>query len=157
MADSTTGGTGSPLTVDEATKTLFDLLSESSEDPDGRESAADDGAEAAEGADTADPDKGEGDEPDPKSEKSEGEEEPPAEEPEKPQTYRVKVRGEEIEVTLDELQRGYSRTRDYTEKTQELAEQRRKFETDLASVRGQREQYDGLLGQMDEALKELAP
>ena len=42
--------------------------------------------------------------------------------------YRVKVDGEEIEVTQEELLRGYMRQRDYTQKTQQLAEQRRQFE-----------------------------
>lgn len=42
--------------------------------------------------------------------------------------YKVKVDGEEIEVTQDELLRGYMRQKDYTQKTQALAEQRRQFE-----------------------------
>lgn len=42
--------------------------------------------------------------------------------------YKVKVDGEEIEVTQDELLRGYMRQKDYTQKTQQLAEQRRQFE-----------------------------
>lgn len=43
-------------------------------------------------------------------------------------TYKVKVDGEEIEVTQEELLRGYMRQKDYTQKTQALAEQRRQFE-----------------------------
>lgn len=42
--------------------------------------------------------------------------------------YKVKVDGEEIEVTQEELLRGYMRQKDYTQKTQQLAEQRRQFE-----------------------------
>lgn len=42
--------------------------------------------------------------------------------------FKVKVDGEEIEVTQDELLRGYMRQRDYTQKTQQLAEQRKQFE-----------------------------
>lgn len=38
--------------------------------------------------------------------------------------YTVKVDGQEIEVTLDELRNGYSRQQDYTRKTQELAAER---------------------------------
>ena len=52
------------------------------------------------------------------------EDEPSVEEPK----YKVKVDGEEIEVTQDELLRGYMRQRDYTQKTQQLAKQRRQFE-----------------------------
>ena len=41
---------------------------------------------------------------------------------EQPTSYKVKIDGEEVEVTLDELQSGYSRQQDYTRKTQELAQ-----------------------------------
>ena len=43
---------------------------------------------------------------------------------EEPDVYAVKVDGEELEVSLDELVQGYSRQSDYTRKTQELASQR---------------------------------
>ncbi len=43
-------------------------------------------------------------------------------------TYKVKVNGEEEEVTLDELLKGYSRTSDYTRKAQAVAAQRRDVE-----------------------------
>lgn len=42
--------------------------------------------------------------------------------------FKVKVDGEEIEVTQEELLRGYMRQKDYTQKTQQLAEQRKQFE-----------------------------
>lgn len=48
---------------------------------------------------------------------------------EQPQTYRVKVQGNEVEVPLDELLKGYSRTADYTKKSQSLAEQKKKVES----------------------------
>ena len=41
---------------------------------------------------------------------------------EEPSKYRVKANGEELEVSLDELINGYSRTADYQKKTQSLAE-----------------------------------
>jgi hypothetical protein len=53
------------------------------------------------------------------------------EESEQPQLYTIKVDGEDTEVTLEELQNGYSRQRDYTRKTQELAEQRKAIEWKL--------------------------
>jgi hypothetical protein len=43
-------------------------------------------------------------------------------------TFTVKVRGEEQVVPLSELVNGYSRTADYTLKTQELAQQRQEAE-----------------------------
>ncbi len=42
--------------------------------------------------------------------------------------FEVKVRGETIKVSLDELKRGYSREADYTQSKQELAEMRRQYE-----------------------------
>lgn len=48
--------------------------------------------------------------------------------------YRVKVSGEEVEVTLDELLNGYSRTADYQKKTQSLAEQRKAVEADRVKI-----------------------
>ena len=47
------------------------------------------------------------------------------EQPQTPETYTVKVGGEDVEVTMDELMNGYMRTADYTRKTQALAEERR--------------------------------
>ena len=48
--------------------------------------------------------------------------------------YRVKVDNEELEVDLDELIKGYSRTSDYTKKTQSLAEQRKQVEAERAKI-----------------------
>lgn len=48
--------------------------------------------------------------------------------------YRVKVSGEEVEVTLDELLNGYSRTADYQKKTQSLAEQRKAVEAERMKI-----------------------
>ena len=50
------------------------------------------------------------------------------EELEQPTAYKVKIDGEEVEVTLEELQSGYSRQQDYTRKTQELSQQRKFIE-----------------------------
>jgi hypothetical protein len=56
------------------------------------------------------------------------------EETEEPQRFKVKVDNEEIEVTLEELQQGYSRTKDYTKKTQALAETRKTVEAERARI-----------------------
>jgi hypothetical protein len=55
-------------------------------------------------------------------------------EAEEPPRYRVKVDNEEVEVTLDELLKGYSRTSDYTKKTQTLAEQRKQVEAERQRI-----------------------
>lgn len=49
-------------------------------------------------------------------------------------TYKVKINGEEVEVTLDELQKGYMMGRDYTQKTMSLAEQRKTVEAKIAEI-----------------------
>ena len=46
-----------------------------------------------------------------------------------PELYKVVIDGEEVEVSLDELQKGYSRQSDYTRKTQQLAQQRKEAES----------------------------
>lgn len=48
--------------------------------------------------------------------------------------YKVKVDGEELEVTLDELQKGYMMGKDYTRKTMSLAEQRKQVEAKIAEI-----------------------
>jgi hypothetical protein len=55
-------------------------------------------------------------------------------EQEEPPRYRVRVDNEEVEVTLDELMKGYSRTSDYTKKTQTLAEQRKAVEAERGRI-----------------------
>ena len=86
-----------------------------------------------------------------KEEQSEEDEQP--EEEEQPQVYTVKVDGKEIEVTLDELQKGYSRTQDYTRKTQQIAETRKQVEAEAAAIRAEREQYAQLLGALQQQLE----
>ena len=81
----------------------------------------DDQAAAQEGASEADDEQeGQG------VEEEEGQE--AAESDETEQVYTVKVDGKEFEVTESELLAGYQRQKDYTQKTQEIAEQRRAFE-----------------------------
>jgi len=56
--------------------------------------------------------------------------EQPDEQPQEPeQTYAVKVGGQELQVPVSELVKGYQRTADYTRKTQQLASERRQLET----------------------------
>jgi len=76
-----------------------------------------------------------------------------ADEEEQPQVFTVKVDGKEVEVTLDELQQGYSRTQDYTRKTQQIAETRKAVEAEAAAIRAEREQYAQLLGALKQQLE----
>jgi len=66
-----------------------------------------------------------------------------------PSTYTVKVDGKDVEVTLDELQNGYSRQADYTQKSQVLAEQRRKADDELAATQQERQKYISQLEQFN--------
>jgi hypothetical protein len=90
------------------------------------------------------------------SEEQSGEEEE-TEEGEQPQTFTVKVDGKEVSVTLDELQKGYSRTQDYTRKTQQIAEVRKQAEQETYAVRAEREQYAQLLGALQTQLQSSEP
>lgn len=89
-----------------------------------------------------------------------GTEEQEAVEPEpepKVPTFKVRVDGEDIDVTLDELLGGYSRTKDYTRKTQALAEQRKTVEAEATKAREQRAQYADVLEQAKNALDAMVP
>jgi hypothetical protein len=78
------------------------------------------------------------------------------EEEEQPQIYTVKVDGKEVEVTLDELQKGYSRLQDYTRKTQQVAEVRKQTEAELQAVRAEREQYAQLLSALEAQVQQAS-
>jgi hypothetical protein len=91
------------------------------------------------------------------SEEVEGEDEEYEEETPRDEKFVVKVDGKEIEVPKDELIRGYQREADYTRKTQKLAEERKLVESEFQQVRGEREQYSQILGQLQQKLQEFEP
>ena len=97
------------------------------------------------------------DAPDEETPEEQSEEEEEQEEGEQPQTFTVKVDGKEVSVTLDELQKGYSRTQDYTRKTQQIAEVRKQAEAETYAVRAEREQYAQLLGALQAQLQSSEP
>lgn len=90
------------------------------------------------------------------SEEQSGEDEQP-EEQDQPQTFTVKLDGKEVAVTLDELQKGYTRTQDYTRKTQQIAEVRKQVEQETQAVRAERQQYAQLLGALQAQLQATEP
>ena len=74
-------------------------------------------------------------------------------EEEVPDTYRVKVDGEEFDVNLDELKSGYQRQADYTRKSQALAEKRKEnqaIETERARLYEERQLYANGLQMLQE-------
>jgi len=78
------------------------------------------------------------------------------EEQEQPQVFSVKIDGKEVDVTLDELQKGYSRTQDYTRKTQQIAEVRKQTDAELQAVRAERGQYAQLLSALEAQVQQVA-
>jgi hypothetical protein len=116
MDDSNPQGTGK--TVDQAAASIFGMLEPQQPEGQVEEQAAEEQLE--EYVEESEPEEVEA------SEETQEEEKPPR--------YRVKVDNEEMEVTLDELLKGYSRTSDYTKKTQTLAEQRKAIEADRVRI-----------------------
>jgi hypothetical protein len=113
--------------------------------------------EDSETAASEEDDSGVEDAPDEETSEEQSEEEEEPEEQEQPQTFTVKVDGKEVSVTLDELQKGYSRTQDYTRKTQQIAEVRKQVEQETQAVRAEREQYAQLLGALQAQLQSSEP
>ena len=97
------------------------------------------------------------DAPEEESAEEQSEESEESEEQDQPQTFTVKVDGKEVAVTLEELQKGYSRTQDYTRKTQQIAEVRKQVEQETQAVRAEREQYAQLLGALQAQLQSSEP
>ena len=61
--------------------------------------------------------------------------------------HKVKVAGQEFEVTLDELRNGYSRDSDYRQKTEELSYQRKQFQSESEK---QRQDYSQKLNELNQ-------
>ena len=138
-------GNGS-LSVDEAAGALLGLMGgeDSQEQPDTAQEAEEVTQEAQSDDEQSDSD-------------SDVEEQEQVEE--KPR-YKVKASGEEIEVTLDDLIKGYQREADYTKKTQTLAEQRKQVESErqvIEQAKTQRDQYQERLAMIESALRTYAP
>jgi hypothetical protein len=156
MSDGNANPTGSiptgPMSVDEASNALAQLFGpeegETEQEVEAQLSSDEDGAASVdEELDVQDDESSD----ETKDEQSEDSDE--TEEDEQPQVFTVKVDGKEIEVSLDELQKGYSRTQDYTRKTQQIAEARKAVEAETAAIRAEREQYAQLLGALQQQLE----
>lgn len=161
----------SPLTVDDAADVFAGLFSDDevpTEDTKSRETPAPTQSEQPEGASAEEPTEQqteqvdpnaapEGAEAAPEAEGQDAEPETPEAVAQEPQTFTVKVDGKDVAVTLDELQKGYSRHADYTQKTQALAEERKTLEAETATMRTRNEQYAVLLDKVEEGLKQLTP
>ena len=70
-------------------------------------------------------------------------------ESQEPDLHRLKVNGQEIEVSLDELKAGYSRDSDYRQKTHSLSMEKRDLESQKNSLR---QSYDAKLTELNELI-----
>ena len=68
---------------------------------------------------------------------------------EEPNLHRLKVQGQEIEVSLDELKAGYSRDSDYRQKTHNLGIEKRELDSQRESLR---QTYDTRLSELNELI-----
>ena len=68
---------------------------------------------------------------------------------EEPNLHQLKVNGQEIEVSLDELKAGYSRDSDYRQKTHSLGMEKRDLESQKNSLR---QSYDAKLTELNELI-----
>jgi hypothetical protein len=68
---------------------------------------------------------------------------------EEPNLHRLKVNGQEIEVSLDELKAGYSRDSDYRQKTHSLSQERKSLEEQKNSLR---QSYETRLKELNDTI-----
>jgi len=68
---------------------------------------------------------------------------------EEPELHRVKVSGQELEVSLDELKAGYSRDSDYRQKTHSLGLEKKDLEAEKTSLR---QTYDSRLQELNDMI-----
>lgn len=74
-----------------------------------------------------------------------------------PELYTVKTGGTEIQVTRDELVRGYQRLSDYTRKTQEVSAARQQVEAEAQRISAERAHYSQNLEQLSTVLQSTLP
>jgi hypothetical protein len=146
---------GGAHTIDSAQQAIRGLLSQDREDAQSRESQPEPETEVEEQPETTDEDQPEqvtdGEEPEDSEEETD-------EEPVQPRTRRLKIDGKDVEVTDDELEKGYLRQSDYTRKTQELSQKRKSFdEQEIPAVRAERQKLAAQLQQLEDAVKSYMP
>jgi len=78
--------------------------------------------------------------------------------------YKLTVNGQEVEVTLDELRKGYSRQQDYTQKTEKLSQDRKsvdqlknEFTRQSEEAKIKRDQYEQQLQLLNQQLQGNEP
>ena len=154
------------MSADEAAQGLFDALAEDpefSENEESEQSTPQEGDLEGEGEefeedlgdDLDDAEEAEEEEVEEADENFESEEDGENEEKGREDLYEVTLPGgEKAEVTLDELQAGYSRTEDYTRKRQRDASEHASAMTEVREIR---EKYADGLTQLEDTLSKLGP
>lgn len=154
---------GSSATKKPVVKALFDALDsedeeqsdatdESEVEEDGEDDDSTDSDDDSEDADEEDA------EDDDSEEESDDDAEDEGDDEEEPELYEVTLPGgKKAQVTRDELLKGYSRTADYTRKTQELSTKSQALEAEALSLREQRAQYAADLEAIAVLLEEEEP
>ena len=147
--------------VTEAQEALLSLLEPEEETPKDEEATPTEEEESTEETqdESLEEEPAEEEEAEPAEEEAEEESEESVEEEQpKEELYTVRVDGEDVEVTLDELSKGYSRQQDYTKKTQEIAEYRKHYQNavdqygnEIAEIQATRQQYVDALSNMVQA------
>lgn len=157
MTDSSTPeGTG--LTEAQAAERLFARYQSDEDHGEGETRGEEPQPDEADADPVDDPEQGESEgEADAEPDDPDADPEEPEGEPETSQTFKVKVDGEEVEVPLDELLKGYSRTQDYTRKTQAIAEERKSLEGEKAATAATRAEYASRLEVVEKALNSFEP
>ncbi len=92
--------------------------------------------ETREALEASDDDADEGDSAD-ESEVESDDQDNPDEADEQPELHTVKVAGEEVQVTLEEALKGYSREQDYVRKTMALADEKKAAASEIAQARNE--------------------
>ncbi|QEG09209.1 hypothetical protein CPT_Phriendly_057 [Vibrio phage Phriendly] len=125
---------------------MLGIEDEEVEESEAEETEAEEVEEELEEEDTEDEEVSE--EEDEESETDEEEADETEEESTESEVFLVKVDGEEQEVTGDELVAGYQRQQDYTRKTQEVANERKRLQEHYGELEAEREKYSTALDQI---------
>lgn len=145
---------GSGLTINEAASQMFGMLGDDEAPEEGQVEASQEADEADDyiGDDVEDNDTDEAD----SDEEDEEDEDSDVNEP----TYRVKMAGEEREITQSELIKLAQQGADYTKKSQQVAEERKRLETEaqvIEEARKERMEYANRLQALQQYLEQNAP
>ena len=141
-----------PGSIIEAQEALLGLMESEEEKPETEEAAPTEEEESTEETQDESLEEESEEDAEPEEEEEESEESAEDDEDEEEPLFSVMANGEEIEVTYDELIKGYSRQADYTRKTQELSNLRQEYERGAQQYAQSLPELDNLKQQYSQAL-----